>query len=240
MTRKRLFAGWSVLALALCLGVAPATHSARGQEPVRSDVGGRNMTPEANSATANQGEKDENEALLHSASVKKIAQMTGMKVETASTLFTVFNFAILAIAIGAFLLKALPKILRDRSSSIQKDLADARSATEEAGARLNSVEARLSHLDEQILAMKAEAEKDAEAEEKRLKAAAEEERNHILESATQEIAAATQQAHRQLQQYAAGLAIEQAARRLVISAETDRLLVKNFAQRLGEPRGGEN
>jgi F-type H+-transporting ATPase subunit b len=44
-----------------------------------------------------------------------------------------------------------------------------------------------------------------------------------------------------LQQYAASLAVEQAARRLVITAETDRLLVQNFAQRLGEGgKGGEN
>jgi F-type H+-transporting ATPase subunit b len=35
-----------------------------------------------------------------------------------------------------------------------------------------------------------------------------------------------------LQQYAAEMAIEQAARKLVVSAETDRLLVQGFASRL--------
>jgi len=45
-----------------------------------------------------------------------------------------------------------------------------------------------------------------------------------------------------LQQYAAGLAIEQAARKLVVSAETDRLLVQGFTQRLtgDEPKKGQN
>jgi len=45
-----------------------------------------------------------------------------------------------------------------------------------------------------------------------------------------------------LQQYAAELAIEQAARKLVISAETDRLLVQNFARRLGgdDSKEGQN
>ena len=49
-------------------------------------------------------------------------------------------------------------------------------------------------------------------------------------------------AQRQLQQYAAELAIEQAAKKLVISAETDLLLVRNFARRLGsiDGKGGQN
>jgi F-type H+-transporting ATPase subunit b len=49
-------------------------------------------------------------------------------------------------------------------------------------------------------------------------------------------------AQRSLQKYAAELAIEQAARKLVVTAETDRLLVQNFARRLvGEnSSGGQN
>ena len=39
-------------------------------------------------------------------------------------------------------------------------------------------------------------------------------------------------AQRQIQQYAADLAIDQAARKLVVTAETDRLLVQSFARRL--------
>ena len=58
----------------------------------------------------------------------------------------------------------------------------------------------------------------------------------------QEIAAATIHAQRQIQKYAAELAIEQAARKLAISAETDRLLVQNFARNLGadESKEGQN
>jgi F-type H+-transporting ATPase subunit b len=63
-----------------------------------------------------------------------------------------------------------------------------------------------------------------------------------LASAEQEIAAATMHAQKQLQQHAAELAIEQAARKLVVSAETDRLLIQNFAQRLGsdDSKKGQN
>ena len=49
-------------------------------------------------------------------------------------------------------------------------------------------------------------------------------------------------AQRQIQQYAAELAIDQAARKLVITAETDRLLVQSFARRLtgDDSKGGKN
>jgi F-type H+-transporting ATPase subunit b len=53
---------------------------------------------------------------------------------------------------------------------------------------------------------------------------------------------ATMHAQKLLQQHAAELAIEQAARKLVVSAETDRLLVQGFAQRLSgdESKKGQN
>jgi F-type H+-transporting ATPase subunit b len=203
-----------------------------------TDAGGRDTTPAAQSPLADATEKDENAVYKHSAVVAKMGKMLGMNTTTAASVFEIFNFAILAIALGWVTAKVMPGVLRGRTSAIQKELADARSATEEASVRLNSVEERLAKLDGQIAAMRTNAEKDAAAEEQRFKAAAEAEKQKILASAEQEIASATQAARRELQQYAAGLAVEQAARRLVITAETDRLLVKNFAQRLGE--GGEN
>jgi F-type H+-transporting ATPase subunit b len=165
-----------------------------------------------------------------------------MNAEQAATAFTVTNFIVLAILVGWLLLKTLPKAFRDRSTRIQKHLVDARTATEEASARLSSVESRLSKLDEQIAAMRTQSEKDTALDEQRIKASVEDEKQKILTAAEQEISAATVQARRQLQQYAAELAIEQAARKLVVSAETDRLLVQGFARRLtGEDvKGGEN
>lgn len=224
---------------------APASH-AIAQQPanvaaVNSDGGGMS-TPEAQSPEKNQQEKDENDEYRHSATVRALGAKLGMNAEQAATAFTVLNFVVLAILVGWFLLKTLPKTFRDRSSAIQKHLVDARTATEEASARLNSVESRLGKLDEQIAAMRAQAEKDAALDEQRIKAAVEDEKQKILKSAEQEISAATVQARKQLQQYAADLAIEQAARKLVVTAETDRLLVQGFARRLtgDETKGGEN
>ena len=160
--------------------------------------------------------------------VKKVGSMMGLSAEQAGMAFEVFNFAILAIFVGWLLARTLPKAFRNRSGVIQQQLVDARSATEQAGARLSSVEARLAKLDDQIAAMRAQAEKDSELDEQRIKASVEDEKKKIMASAEQEIAAATSMARRQLQQYAADLAISQAAQKLVVPAETDRLLVQAF------------
>jgi F-type H+-transporting ATPase subunit b len=165
-----------------------------------------------------------------------------LNAEQAATAFTVANFVVLAVLVGWFLAKTLPKTFRDRNTSIQKQLVDARTATEDANARLGSVEDRLSKLDSQIAAMRAQAEKDSALDEQRIAASVEEEKQKILAAAEQEIAAATALAQRQLQQYAAELAIEQAAHKLVVTAETDRLLVQSFAQRLAgdDSKKGQN
>ena len=210
----------------------PAYH-VRAQEaaPVTSANGARS-TPEAQSSEKNKQEEDENEAYKHSPTVRALGAKLGMNADQAATAFTVANFLVLALLIGWFLLKTLPKTFRNRNTAIQKHLVDARTATEEASARLNSVEARLSKLDEQIAAMRAQSEKDAVADEQRIKASVEDDKQKILAAAEQEIAAATAQAQRQIQQYAADLAIDQAAHKLVVTAETDRLLVQSFARRL--------
>jgi len=221
--------------------IVPAVPRLIAQEtsPVATSVN-QASTPQAEPDEKNKHEEDESDVFRHSASVKAIGAKFGLNPEQAATAFEVLNFAVLAILIAWFLVKTLPKVFRDRTSAIQKHLVEARSATEEASARLSSVEARLRKLDEQIGVMRAQAEKDIAQDEQRIKASIEEEKQRILAAAEQEISAATTQAHRQLQRYAADLAIEQAARKLTISAETDRLLVQDFARRLAGEKDGHN
>jgi F-type H+-transporting ATPase subunit b len=169
-----------------------------------------------------------------SAPVVKLGALLGMKPETAANVFTIFNIVILFAGVGYGLVKVLPKTFRDRSTAIQKHLVDARTATEEATARLSSVEDRLAKLDDQIAAMRAQADADAARDEQRIHATIEDEKNKILAAAEAEIQSATTLARRDIQKYAADLAIEQAARKLVVTAETDRLLVESFAHKLGE------
>jgi F-type H+-transporting ATPase subunit b len=233
-----LFAG--LLAASLQAVATPAR--AQALRHASSAESGDTTTPEGQSAAANEEERDESDAYRHSAMVQKIGAMMGMSKETAATVFEVTNFLVLAIFVGYGLVKILPKTFRDRSSSIQKRLAEARIATAEANVRLGGVEDRLAKLDGQIAAMSAQAEQDSARDEARIKAGLEEEKKKIVAAAEQEIASATSHAQKQLQQYAAELAIEQAARKLVVSAETDRLLVQGFAQRLAgdESKKGQN
>ena len=226
---KKLFAG---LALAVTL-FAPACriHAQEPGAPVVEDSGSKS-TPEAHSPEKNKQEEDANDAYRKSATVRALGAKVGLNPDQAATTFTVLNFVVLVVLVGWFLLKTLPKAFRNRNTAIQKHLVEARTATEEANVRLTSVEARLSKLDEQIAALRTQSEKDAANDEQRIKASVEEEKQRILAAAEQEIAAASSNAQRQLQQYAANLAIEQAARKLVVTAETDRLLVQDFARRL--------
>lgn len=207
------------------LAQAAETASVATQQPAKSEQ-----------------EVDENDAYRHSPMVRKMGAMVGMNAERSASVFELANFLLLAMFVGWGLAKVLPKTLRGRTQTIQKDLVDARTATEEARARLSNVEDRLSKLDGEIAGMRARAEKDSAKEQQRVRVSVEEEKKKILASAEQEITAATMHAQKQLQQYAAELAIEQAARKLVISAETDRLLVQGFAQRLAgdESKKGQN
>ncbi len=196
--------------------------------------------PAANAEQQQQPVNDESAQYRESPMVRKMGAMVGMKPAQAADAFTLFNLLILAVGLGYMVLKVLPKVFRRRSSEIQKHLVDARTATEESSARLSSVEERLSRLDEQIAAMRSQAEADSARDEQRIQASVEEEKKKILAAAEAEIQAATAHARREIQAYAADLAIDQAARKLVVTAETDRLLVESFAHRLLAEKGSEN
>nr|WP_179490298.1 ATP synthase F0 subunit B [Granulicella arctica] len=224
--------------------LAPASHAFALGAALggRAAVSDNASTPEAQSPDKNASEEDENEAYRKSSAVRALGAKLGLNPDQSATAFEVVNFVIFAILLGWLLIKTLPKTFRSRSKAIQKNLVDARTATEEANARLGSVEARLGKLDGEIAAMRSQAEKDSAYDEQQIKASVEDEKQKILTAAEQEIAAATVHARRQLQQYAAELAVEQAARKLVITADTDRLLVQDFARRLGsdDSKGGRN
>jgi F-type H+-transporting ATPase subunit b len=231
---KRSLLGGLMLALVLGVGVRVSETPVRAQMVAASAPTAQ--TPE------NEKEVDENDAYRKSPMVRKIGAKLGMDADRSADVFEWLNFAVLAAFVLWGLAKVLPKTLRGRTEGIQKHLADARTATEEARGRLGAVEERLSKLDGEIAALRTQSEQDSARDEVRIKASVEEETKKILAAAEQEIAAATMHAQKQLQQHAAELAIEQAARKLVVSAETDRLLVQGFADRLtgGESKKGQN
>jgi F-type H+-transporting ATPase subunit b len=185
--------------------------------------------------------EDEQEQFKHSASVKLVAKYTGLSLEHAYWLCVLLNFGVIAGTVFYLSKKKLPGVFRDRTASIQKAMQEARKASEEANRRLGDIETRLSRLDSEIAGMRATAEKDAVAEEVRIKAAAEEDARKIVESAEQEIAAAAKLARRELTNFAADLAVSLAARQIKVDTATDQALVRGFAQELSSqnPNGGE-
>ena len=249
---KRFFA----VAVLLCvLAVLPAhsMHAQTAAQPVSAssaqqdsakatesnDSASKSKESESKEEQEARADKAEHDAMRHSSTVKMMGHWFGLSPETAAMVFDWLSFAILAGAIMWFLLKKLPPLFRTRTSTIEKQLVEARAATQDANARLAAVEDRLRRLDGEIDGIRKQAEKDAAAEEKRIKASVEEEKQKILAATEQEIAAATTNAQRQIRKYAAELAIEQAAQRLQISEDTDRELVRGFAASLSGD-GGAN
>jgi F-type H+-transporting ATPase subunit b len=240
---KRSLLGGLTLALVLGVGVCAWEMPVHAQMvPAAQSSEAAASSASAAQSTENDKEVDETDAYRKSPMVRKIGAKLGMDAGRSADVFEWLNFAVLAVFVLWGLAKMLPKTLRGRTETIQKHLADARTATEEARGRLGSVEERLSKLDGEIAEIRSRAEQDSAQDEVRIKASVEDEKAKILAAAEQEIAAATMHAQKQLQQHAAELAIEQAARKLVVSAETDRLLVQGFALRLtgDESKKGQN
>lgn len=221
------------LLLALVGGVAPCRAQPQSAQPQSA----------AQQATRNEHmdapETDpEMEQYRHSSMVQAIAHTTGLKVETTAQIFEDFNSGVLIVVILGFLWKVLPKMFRSRSENLQKELVGARKATEDANRRLAEVEARLLRLDSEIDAIRRQVEQESGQDEKRIHATLEAERERIVSSAEQEIGAAQSAAQRELKKFAADLAIDNAMRRIQLTAEADRTIIKDFAKRLGGGSSG--
>lgn len=178
----------------------------------------------------------------HSANVHSIANALGLSVETTSRLFETINFIFLVILIVWGVRRILPRALQNRTERIRNEIEQARIATEEANRRLARVEERLGRLDSEIDSIRRKADLETTMEEKRLREAMEQEKQAIVESASQDISAATKNAQAQLKRLAADLIIEHARRRISLSPEGDHTLVEGFMSDLDRkhPGGGVN
>jgi F-type H+-transporting ATPase subunit b len=174
-------------------------------------------------------EEKQNDAFrLEGPLVKWTARTLNLSAEKTADLFEVINFLIIVLAIGVPLVRFLPKFLRNRAEKLRSDIESARKVTEDANARLSAVEAKLSKLGEEIQKFRTEVEAESLRDEARIKASLAEESTRIVESAEQEIGLAAAQARRGLRNFAADLAIDQAAKSFVLTAETDRALIAEF------------
>ncbi len=176
--------------------------------------------------------EDESAEFKQSSSVQFIARITGLSLVHAYWLCVVLNFALIAGLIFWVSKKNLPGMFRNRTASIQKAMAEARAASDDANRRLKEIEVRLTRLDGEISEMRGAAEMEAMAEEERIKAATAEEVRRVVDSAEQEISAAAKNARRDLRAYAANLVVSLAEKQIKVDTATDQSLVKGFSQRL--------
>ena len=227
-TKKLIF----FLALAAGIALAPQWVRVRAQEPQKTAATASEQERERTQESAQEAGPEE--ALRNSPAVKWIARTTGMSNDNAYWLCVLLNFAVVAFLVLYFLRKKLPGFFQARNESIRARIDEARKTSEEARRRLQDVEGRLSRLDVEIAAMRQEADDNAHAEEKRIMAEAENERRRIVAATEQEIAAAANNARRELKAYAAELAVDLAEKKIRVGQDADRELVREFTSQLGK------
>ncbi len=234
-----------LLALAAIFFSSPVPMSGRTQErsAASAQATPENTSPGAELAKETReaaGEEEENENLKHSATVRYLARKTGMTVHQAHLEAITLNFLIVAFLIYWFARKSVPAAMRSRTESIQRALEEGRAASQDANRRLAEIEARLSKLDSEIAQMQSQSEKEAEAEEARIKQAAEDDIRKVVQAAEQEIASAAKQARRELATHAADLAVALAHKQIYVDSTTDQVLVRSFAGKLSSGSSGKD
>ncbi len=225
-----LFRSFLVAILAATLVTAPFRAAAQAPTPAPGSSPAAVTAPSANSAAAKApaSEEDQEKAFLHAPIVQSVARVLHLSVDTTIDILLGINFAIIFLLIAVPLGRLMPRIVRKRSQTLRHSLQTAREATTDAQARLSAVEAKLAGLDEEMHKLRAQIEQESLEEEKRIKSALSEESARIVTAAEQEIGVAATQARRGLRNFAADLAIEQAAKQMALTPETDRALIAEF------------
>ncbi len=203
--------------------------------PEHKGIGGQ-LAEETRESTG--AEEEENVNLKHAAPIRWLARKIGWSVHATHLLLFSLNFALVVIIVFWAVRKYVPPMLHDRSQFIQRALEEARAASQDANRRLADIENRLRQLDVEIGRMQAAAEKEAEAEERRIHKAAEEDIRKVVLAAEQEIIAAAKLARRELTTHTADLAIALARKQINVDSNTDQVLVRTFASKLPSHNDG--
>ena len=244
----------ATLLVAAALTPAFAQTPAGAQHPAAQPSGApENPAPQSNSVfidnktatsqnLAKAEQEDEEYVFKHSKPVRAFARLFHLSPDVASGFFWALNAILLFVVVGYFLVTGLPKAFRSRRQQLDRQIVEARSATEKADERLRAVEERLSHLDSEIAAVREQAERDSANDEIRIRQAMEDEKKKIVTAAEQEITAAGAAAERRLRKFAAELAVDRATSRLHLTEGDDRTLIQEFAASLGPngSQGGRN
>lgn len=158
----------------------------------------------------------------------------GISHESSYLISLLLNFVGIVVLFYILSKGKVPQMFRSRTDSIQTAIREAQAASAEGAERLKAVEARLAKLDTEVSGIRTEAEKQAVAEEQRIRAAAEEDKNRVVESAKMEIDAIARNARRELKSYVSTLAVDIAAKRIHVDEHSDQALVREFVDQLGK------
>jgi F-type H+-transporting ATPase subunit b len=152
------------------------------------------------------------------------------------------NFAILAGGLGYLIGKNAGPFFAARTQQIRKDMVDSQEARRQAEARAAEVDRRLAALEGDIAGLRAESQREAQAETERLARHTTGELAKIQAHAEQEIASAGKAARTELKRYSAELAIQLAEQRLRnrMTPETQQALVRGFVRDLDQPASPAN
>ncbi|HZD33534.1 MAG TPA: ATP synthase F0 subunit B [Candidatus Angelobacter sp.] len=192
-----------------------------------------NETEKAEHAEEGEGHEEHGE-FKYSSMVQRLGKMIGLDKHGMYWLSMAVNFAIMGYLFWLLLKSKVPQMFRDRTNAIQKALKEAQTASAEATARLNAIEARLAKMDSEVSEIKSGAEREAVAEEERIRAAAEEDKQKVVTAAEAEIAAIARSARADLKSFAASLAVDIATHKIKVDDDTDHALVRQFVGHLGK------
>jgi F-type H+-transporting ATPase subunit b len=202
--RTRLLQSALVAALALA-----SPGGARAQEPSRPAPSTEHQAPAAGAEHAAASSQPEHPA--GQAGEAHAAEEHGI---FSGLLWPLVNFVILFGGLWWFFKEPLSNYLRDRHSSIRKDLVEAAQVKNEAAAQLAELDKKLEALPGEIEMLRRRGAEEIAAEEQRIAAQAAAERDRLLEQTRREIEVQVRLAKRALVEHAADLSVQLASERL--------------------------
>lgn len=152
-----------------------------------------------------------------------------------STLARVVNLLLFVGALYFILRRPLGEAFRARREGIRAELMRAQEERNAALAKLEEVEGRLSSLDAEVEAIRAQAQREAAEERARIERATEDDIRKLREQAQREIESASKAARAELRAFVAEQSVRLAEEMLRrgIRPEDDARLIKEYVEELG-------
>ena len=164
--------------------------------------------------------------LTQAATLRAAAEEQAHAPSWSALFWPTVNFAILVGVLYYFLKTPFVEYLRDRSTSIRRDIQEAAALTQSASAQMAEIDRKLEALPREIAALKQRGLEDTSAEEQRIAREATAERDRLLEQARREIEFQVRIAKREILEHAANVAVNLATERItkaITPADQERL-----------------